>query len=227
MIGVFDSGAGGLTAIAELRKINPSVDVCFLADYKNAPYGTKKQSDLVYLVKNDILRLQAAGADKILMACCTASTIHRLLPPYMKPLTLPIISPTAKEAARVTKNGRIGVIATLATVHSGEFTKELLKHKNVKSVIELPTQELVSFVECGASDRHISQADRANIYNILKLLRLSGIDTLILGCTHFAHLEREIGCCLPGVRLVNSSREGAKEIIKEMNSYGKGKTVYL
>ncbi len=227
MIGVFDSGAGGLTAIAEMRKINPSLDVCFLADYENAPYGTKSERELVRLVRGDVSRLLSAGAENILMACCTASTVHRYLPEGIRKITLPIISPAAKEAARVTKLGRIGVIATAATVRSGSFSKELFRYGSVKDVFELPTQELVSLVERGATDKHIDRYERELLYNILKPLKSFGIDTLILGCTHFSHLEREIGACLPRVKIVNASKIGAVEIIKRNLGYGKGKTVYL
>ncbi len=227
MIGVFDSGAGGLTAIAEMRKIDPTVDVCFLADYKNAPYGTKSERELTRLVREDIFRLLSAGAESVLMACCTASAVHQHLPDGMKKITVPIIAPAAREAARVTKLGRIGVIATAATVRSGRFSKELFRYGSVKDIFELPTQELVSLVECGSSDRHISTRDKEFLYNILKPIKSFGIDTLILGCTHFSHLEREIGACLPGVRTVNASKIGAKEIMKRNLGYGKGKTVYL
>jgi glutamate racemase len=227
MIGVFDSGAGGLTAITEIRKINPSVDVCFFADYKNAPYGTKSERELIRLVKDDVSRLLSAGAENILMACCTASTVHQYLPDGMKKITMPIIAPAAREAAHVTRLGRIGVIATAATVRSGRFSKELFRYGSVKDVFELPTQELVSLVECGASDSHISKRNRELLYNILKPIKSFGIDTLILGCTHFSHLEREIGSCLPGVKTVNASKIGAKEIIKRNFGYGKGKIVYL
>ena len=227
MIGVFDSGAGGLTAIAEMRKINPSVDVCFFADYENAPYGTKSERELVKLVKRDVSRLLSFGAEKILMACCTASTVRDYLPENMKKVTLPIIAPAAKEAARVTKLGKIGVIATSATVRSGRFSRELFRYGAVKDVFELPTQELVLLVEDGATDKHIDKYQKERLYNILKPIRSLGIDTLILGCTHFSHLEREIGACLPGVRTVNASRLGAMEIMKRNLGYGKGKTVYL
>lgn len=227
MIGVFDSGAGGLTAIAEMRRLNPSVDVCFLADYENAPYGTKSEKELVRLVKNDVLRLISAGADDILMACCTASTVREYLPEAIKVTTLPIIAPAAKEAARVTKIGKIGVIATEATVRSGCFSRELFKYGAVTDVFEVPTQQLVSLVEAGCSDRHIDKFQREILYNVLKPMKRFGIDTLILGCTHFSHLEREIGAALPGVRTVNASRIGAREIMKRNSGYGKGRTVFL
>ena len=227
MIGIFDSGAGGITAIKELRSRFPSVDICFFADRKNAPYGTKTKKELIKLVKADILKLYRAGADRILMACCTASTVYEELPQKMRDIALPIIEPTAREAARISKNGNIGVIATEATVAAGAFTKALSAFPNVKEVHELPLQRLVALVESGAVDGRITSRERDELSTLIKPIKEYKIDTLVLGCTHFPHLEREISGCLPGVRLVSSSREGAREIIKQSNNKGKGKTVFL
>lgn len=227
MIGVFDSGVGGLTAIAQIRKMNPHVDVCFFADRENAPYGTKTEKELLELVKADIRKLRCFGADKILMACCTASTVHRHLPSEMKNISVPIIAPTAKEAARVTKYGKIGVIATRATVASGAFRGELSHFSNVTEIFELPLQRLVSLVEGGASDQSVTRAEKDEICRMLLPIREKEVDTLILGCTHFPHLEETIGEFLPKVKLVSSSLEGAKEILKNTSPVGTGKTFYL
>lgn len=226
MIGVFDSGAGGLTAISELRRLMPSADICFLRDGKNAPYGTKTKRELIRLVERDILNLCRNGADRILMACCTASTVYEELPSEMKDVALPIIEPTAKEAARITTCGKIGVIATEATVDSGAFTNALSKFEEIKDVYELPLQRLVAMIENGAVDGRLKSSEREELARLLSPMK-NKIDTLILGCTHFPHLEREISGCLPGVRLVSSSREGAKEIYRLTKNEGKGKTVFL
>lgn len=227
MIGIFDSGAGGLTALSELRKIQPSIDICFLADRKNAPYGTKTRREIIKLVTEDIIKLRSAGADTILMACCTASTVYPFLRSGLKRVACPIIAPAAEEAALVTENGKIGVIATDLTVRSGAFSKELSKYKTA-SVTELPAQELVSLVESGVKDGSMTEGARKKLANLLSPLKAERIDTLILGCTHFPHLEREISGCLPGVRLINPSKEGAKKIIKNSPTLqGKGITVYL
>ena len=227
MIGVFDSGMGGLSAIAEIRKYSPRIDVCFFADRKNAPYGTKTPEELLRLVKNDIAKLQGFGADKILMACCTASTVYGLLSENEREVAVPIIKPTAKEAARVTKNGSVGVIATEATVASGAFSQELARFPKVKDVFELPLQRLVAIVEDGASNGNITKSEKEELYKMLLPVREKKIDTLILGCTHFPHLEKEIESCLPSVKLISSSREGAKEILKNTSPTGTGKTFYL
>ena len=227
MIGVFDSGIGGLTAVAEIRKVAPNADVCFFADKKNAPYGTKSPDELIALVKADIKKLRLFGADRILMACCTASTVHRYLPRTMRDIAEPIILPTAREAAKVTSCGRVGVIATEATVASGAFSRELSRFTSVKEVFELPLQGLVSLVESGACDKSITQAEKDELCRMLLPIRERKLDTLILGCTHFPHLEGTIGALLPGLKLISSSREGAKEILKTTSPRGTGKTFYI
>lgn len=226
MIGIFDSGAGGLTALSELRRFLPSADICFFRDRKNAPYGTKSHRELIKLVERDILKLCRMGADKILMACCTASTVYEYLPEKMKKISLPIIEPTARAAAKISTQGKIGVIATEATVSSGAFSRALSKFPAVKEVRELPLQRLVSMVEEGAVDGKLKSAERDELSRLLSPMK-NKIDTLILGCTHFPHLEREISGCLPGVRLISSSREGARELGRLSKNEGKGKTFFL
>lgn len=226
MIGIFDSGAGGLTALSELRRLLPSADICFFKDVKNAPYGTKSRRELIKLVERDILKLYRTGADKILMACCTASTVYECLPDKMKKISLPIIEPTARAAAKISTQGKIGVIATEATVSSGAFSKALWKFSTVKEVHELPLQRLVGMVEEGSVDGRLKSAERDELSRLLSPMK-NKIDTLILGCTHFPHLELEISGCLPGVRLVSSSREGARELGRLSKNRGKGRTFFL
>lgn len=227
MIGVFDSGRGGITAVRELRSLLPREDICFFADRKNCPYGTKSPSTITKLVTRDIEILRSLGADKILIACCTASTVFPLLPNDLQKNTYPIIAPTASAAARVTKNGKIGVIATEATVASGAFRRELMPLDRVREVTELATQNLVFLVESGASDGRLTDTERRELYLTLEPLKKQEIDTLILGCTHFPHLENEIKKALPGVSIISSSREGAAKIANGISECGRGRTVYL
>ena len=227
LIGVFDSGAGGLAALSEIRRMCPTADVCFFADYENAPYGTKTEAELIRLVSANITRLRDAGADKILMACCTASTVYRHLPIDLRNVSIPIIDATANEALLSTENGKIGVIATKATVESGAFKCSLTRHKNTARVWQIAAQSLVKDVEAGICDGKISAGQRDALFRMLLPLKKKGIDTIVLGCTHFAKLEREISRVLPGVRIINSARIGAKEILKQSSRRGCGKTLYL
>ena len=134
MIGVFDSGAGGRFALAELRRLSPDADIVFLADEKNAPYGTKGKAELKRLVSADIEALISVGCEKILMACCTASTVWDSLSEKEREISVPIIEPTVLEALRISKNKRIGILSTEATRKSEAFACEILKrepHANI------------------------------------------------------------------------------------------------
>ena len=226
MIGIFDSGAGGITVARELRRLAPLSDLCFFADRKNAPYGTKSEKELIPLVKRDAEILYDMGAERIIMACCTASTVHESLPNWLKGITVPIIEPTARAAAKATKNGRVGVIATEATVRSSAFGRALLKHDSVRDILEVPAQPLVGMVESGVADGSVSDGDKIILRDILAPFRRGGYDTLILGCTHFPHLFGEISKILPGVNIISSSREGALEIVKEPLKKENGRIIY-
>ena len=227
MLGIFDSGVGGLTALGEIRKIAPSANLCFLADRANAPYGTKNKSELIRLVSEDIDFLRREGCDRILMACCTASAMHKYLPEELRKISFPIIPPAAKEAAIVTRSGRVGVIATEATVKSREFARELYKYPEIKSVYQLPAQELVGLVESGTADGRVSLAARERIASLLVPIKRAGVDTLIMGCTHFPHLEATIAGILAGVTLINPSLVGARDFTKKIRIYEKGVTRYF
>lgn len=220
MIGVFDSGAGGLLALTHLRKLCPNADLCFYADRENAPYGTKSEEELVFLVEKDVLRLKNAGAEKILMACCTASTVWHLLKNEHKEICCPIISPTASAALIATKNKKIGVIATERTVKTKCFSKAIKNLDKTAEITELAAQPLVKMAENGIFEEE--EAKR-----ILDPLVNSEIDTLLLGCTHFPIFENEIAKILPGVKLISSAYEGAKYISTKTRNEGRGTTRFL
>ena len=231
MIGIFDSGVGGLASLQELRKISESADIVYLADRKNAPYGTKSREELVSLVNSDIEALIAHGCEQVLIACCTASTVYGELSPRARCVATPIISPAAFAAAKITARGNIGVIATEATVRSGAFKREIMRHAPVCRVTEIAAQPLVALVESGARDGALSCEGRKLLGRVLAPLCEAEIDTLILGCTHFSHLDKEIRSILGNtVTTVLPSREGVAELIRKSGSRalsGSGATVYI
>lgn len=227
MTGIFDSGIGGKNTLLEFRKLSPNTDICFFQDRKNSPYGTKTKAELTALVKEDIRILISHGADRVLMACCTASTLYDSLPDELRKVSVPVIPPTANEAARVTKNGIIGVIATTYTAKSSAFESELYARKNVKEVITRPAQELVTLTECGEADGNIKKHTATYLLSLLSPFTELKIDTLILGCTHFHSLEKTVSGMLPGVRVISSAREGAREMSRQTENKGKGETVYI
>lgn len=214
MIGVFDSGLGGTMAARELEVLLPEEDICFFADRLGAPYGTKDEGTLLSLVMRDIRLLEDEGADRILMACCTASTVHHLLPPEYRSRCVPIIEPTARRALSLTRCGRIGVIATERTVGSGAFERALRGMRGELEVTSVAAQPLVALIEGGERDGNVSVGTVAYIRALLSPLLEARVDTLILGCTHFPHLARTVASLAEGVALVSSAREGALEMKK-------------
>ena len=226
-IGIFDSGLGGLAVLRRVREINKNVDVMFFADYANAPYGTKSEKTLIRLVKNDIKRLRRAGACKILIGCCTASTVYPYLTESERACSLPIIAPCANEAVKACKNGKIGVIGTRATVSSHAFRCEIEKLSGF-CAYEREAQELVGLVEDGERDGAISRQGWQKVYETVLPLKKENVDTLILGCTHFDWLYRSIEECMPGVRIISSPKEGAMAIMNEFeNEKGFANTYFI
>ncbi len=208
MIGVFDSGAGGLFALAELRRLCPHTNTVYLADKENAPYGNKDRDTLVELVSKDIERLVLFGCDTVLMACCTASSVYEFLPCEYRAVSVPIIEPTAKEAVLTSRNKRIGIISTEATEKSGAFVESIKKHEPSAVVVTAHAPELVSLAESGERDGKLSKGGFKTLEKSVSKFLDTGIDSLILGCTHFAYFENKIKEILR-VSVINSARVGA------------------
>ena len=227
MIGIFDSGVGGFTALYEVRRLVPRADILYLADRANAPYGTKSDGELISLVTEDIRRLTALGAEKILIACCTASTVWESLDEGARRLSIPIIRPAANAAARLSANG-IAVIATEATVRSHSFAREISSLSPHIPVSEIAAQELVSLVEGGCRDGRVKEEDMKILSATAEKINKTKADTLILGCTHFSHLEKTLSA-LTGTRAISPAKEGARLIVKECATAanGRGRTVYV
>ena len=227
MIGIFDSGVGGLTALREVRRLLPTADICYLADLKNSPYGTKSNSELVTLAETNVSRLLDLGARHVLMACSTASTVYPLLSKECRDVAYPIIAPTAKRAARLTKNKRIGVIATERTVLSHAFKNEIEFISPDAYVCEIQTQNLVALIESGECDGYASRRAKKEVKKALEPILSEGVDTLILGCTHFPHLEKTIRNSIGDINIVSCSKEGAQNMCKTVFEEGKAKTEFI
>ena len=213
MIGVLDSGRGGLVAYKELRRLMPRVDITYLADRKNAPYGNKSPGEILRLTECGIRRLCDMGCEMILIACCTASTLHGMLPRELREISIPIITPTA----RLCRDSRsVLVIATEHTARSGAFSQQI-KRFSTASVREVPMQPLVSLIEWGKDTK-------CAINEIVEMCE--GYDTLILGCTHFSHLFGDLRARLPEVKILSPAHIGAGEIKKITTDHGRGRDIY-
>ena len=211
MIGIFDSGLGGLTAYRAPHALLPDEKFIYFGDTGRVPYGSRSHEILLRYARQDINFLRGNGVTAILAACGTISSV--VLDEVAKEYDLPIIGvvdASAKAALAATKNGIVGVIGTGATVSSGAFEKKLTAG-GAKKVISVACPLFVPLVENGYIARDC-EVTRLVAKDYLAPIAESGADTLILGCTHFPIIADIIGDVLPGVTLINSGEAAAKAI---------------
>lgn len=216
MVGLFDSGNGGLNTVRYIKKISDTVDLVYLIDRANAPYGIKTEKELTKITEKNIQELLDMGAEHVLIACCTASTVHRKLGEKYKIKSIPIIDAVAKEARKATRIGRIGVIATNRTVKSHAFSCALRGF----SVTELATPDLVTLIDKGLSDKCADGNTERMLEDVLRPIFDQKIDTLILGCTHFPALINTISSIADRhgvISVIDSARIGAELLVNIYN----------
>lgn len=228
MIGIFDSGVGGINTLRHLRERMPRSNVIFLRDRANAPYGTKSTNELIEITERNIAELMSRGTHKVLIGCCTASSVFPLIDDSLRKNVIPIIEPVARAADRMSQNGIIALIATEATVRSDAFDRALPK----RSLIKLAAQPLVELVESGERDGAVSKRSTHLIKELLSPLSDCGADTLILGCTHFSALRKQISHIATDLgitHIADSARAGADALYASLCGVdeGDGLTDYL
>ena len=202
-LGIFDSGEGGYNLLRYARLRNNRDDVIFLCDRANSPYGTKRDYELRHIVTENIATLKRMGADKIIIACCTACTVYRELTDTED--VYPILGLAARVAERVSKR-EVAVIATGATVRSGEFARQIRS----RVVREIEAQPLVAMIDGGARDGDIPREVTDYLDGLVT--RAEGADTLVLGCTHFSSVKeylKRIGRQHGIERIVDAAEVGA------------------
>ncbi len=207
-IGVFDSGIGGLTVVAALQRTLPGEKILYLGDTARVPYGGKSPETVTRYSKEICDILVAEGAKMVVAACNTASAlaIDSLALSYPVPL-VGVIEPGAAAAVLATRNGRIGVIATKSTVASGAYSKAIKALNPEVSVTAAACPLLVPLIEEGLFDDDVT---RTMLRRYLEPLLRAGIDTLVLGCTHYPLLKRAIArVCGKQVILVDSAENCA------------------
>ena len=212
-IGVFDSGLGGLTAVHSLWKILPEENLIYFADTARVPYGGRSKETILKYARQDVRFLRSFDLKAILIACGTVTTTS--LDTLQTENDLPIVGvvePTCRRALLVTKTKKVGMIATLASVRSGAYEATLRRLDPTVEVICKPCPLFVPLVENGRFRRgDIVIETVAREY--LEPLKETGIDTLILGCTHYPLLTEIIGDIMgPGVTLVSAGEESAFEL---------------
>ena len=211
MLGLFDSGNGGLNTVRYIKANFTDVDLVYKIDRANSPYGTKSKKELTEIVQNNISELIERGAEKVLIACCTASTVYNTLEKKYREISIPIIAPIAKRAMIKSNSKSIGVIATQRTVAAHAFKRAMPGCK----VTEIPTQELVGLIDNGLNDKTVTEREKSQLERILARLSDKNIDTLILGCTHFPALKSTfLEICTPlGIaNIIDSAEVGAEAL---------------
>jgi glutamate racemase len=210
-IGVFDSGIGGLTVLQKIIESLPKENTVYLGDTARAPYGTKSvETVLRYSFENTEFLLQK-GVKAVVVACNTSTAIA--LTQLKNSFSIPVIGvidPGVRSAIKSTRNKKVGVIGTEATIQSGAYTRALKEADGAVEVYSRACPLFVPLVEEGWIDNDVMEM---TVKAYLGSLKQSGIDTLILGCTHYPLLKKAIRNFIgTGVRLVDSAEETAREV---------------
>ncbi len=208
-IGVFDSGIGGLTVLHELMARLPRESMIYFGDTARVPYGPKSKATVTRFSRENVELLAGLGVKAVVVACNTATA--RALPELRLAFDLPVIGvvePGARAAVQATRAGRVGVIGTYGTIGSDAYRRSLLALEPGLTVVSRPCPLFVPFVEEGWLDH---PATRLVAREYLTPFVEDGVDTLILGCTHYPLLKGVIAETLPGVRLIDSAEETARE----------------
>lgn len=218
-IGVFDSGVGGLTVAREIMRQMPKERIIYFGDTARVPYGTKSKETVTRFSKQIARFLQSHQVKTIVVACNTASAYA--IEDLEAELDIPVVGvvkPGARMAADVTRNGKIGVIATEGTIGSGLYSKYIKSLREDATIYGKACPLFVPLVEEGLWEDPVT-VEIARRY-LTELIDLD-IDTLILGCTHYPLIRSTIGSIMgEGVTLVNPAYETAvalKKLLAEKN----------
>jgi glutamate racemase len=215
-IGVFDSGIGGLTVLKALTEALPRESFLYLGDTARLPYGTKSAKSVTRYALQTTALLKSRGIKLLIIACNTATgvSLEALQEAYPEFPVIGVIRPGAESACRSSKNGRIGVIGTESTVNARSYEREILRIRPDALVFAQPCPLFVPLAEEGWCDGQIANLVAERYLGTL--VQNTGIDTLVLGCTHFPVLAGAIQNVVgPGVTLVDSARTTA-EFVQEM-----------
>lgn len=229
-IGVFDSGLGGLTAVRRLHEIMPEENIIYFGDTGRVPYGTRGRDTIIKYTRQDIRFLLERDLKAIVVACNTASSAA--LDTVRGEFDVPIfgtVEPSCEKARQVTKNGCIGVIGTAATVRSDVFVRSLRMLDSTLNVSTLACPLFVPLVENG----RVSRGDvviETVVREYLQPIKDAGVDTLVLGCTHYPLLHDVIADFMgAGVTLVDSGAEAANAVRRAVTpaEHTQGQTQYF
>lgn len=210
-IGVFDSGVGGLTVAREIMRQIPNERIVYFGDTARVPYGSKSKETILRFSRQIIHFLRTKNVKAVVVACNTASALAlETLRPELDIPIIGVVKPGAKVAAESTQNGKIGIIATESTIESRLYTQIIHSHNPRAQVFGKPCPLFVPLVEEGWLKDPVT-VEVANRY--LEPLLETGIDTLVMGCTHYPLLRSTLRQIMgEKVTLVNPAYETAREL---------------
>ena len=220
-IGIFDSGVGGLTVAARLMQRCPHLGLHYFGDTAHVPYGNRSAEEVTTLVENVVRHLIESGVSAVVMACNTSNALaYESMKQWCPVPLVPIIEPAARAAASLTRNGRIGLIATPLTARSGYYERAVQPSvvplngpaQPAPSLYAVGCSRLVPLIEAG--EVHTPEA-REHLAEYLAPLQEREVDTLIMGCTHYPFLQPMITEMMgPRVNLVDPADYVVEELAK-------------
>jgi len=215
MIGVFDSGYGGLSVFSELSKRFPDLDFTYLGDNGRAPYGSRSPEIITAYTKEALEWFFKQGAELVILACNTASSqaLPKLAQTYGEKV-IGVVEPVLDAINAQSDLKSVGIIATKATVRSGIYSKNLAKKG--RKVIEQACPLLVPLVEEGITSGPLAETI---IRSYLEPLLREGIETLVLGCTHYPFLKETIKKIAPDVAIIDASSVMPKYLQSFLNRH--------
>lgn len=202
-VGIYDSGIGGLSVAREIHRQLPGEDLLYIADTAWCPYGDRPLEEVRQRALAIGRFLQEGGARLVVVACNTAS--GAALEQLREALSVPVVGlePAVKTGVALTRNGRVGVMATSGTLRSERYARLVRTHANGVTVIPQPCPGLADFIEQGHLDGPILDA---RLSELTRALREAAVDTVVLGCTHYPFVSKAIARALgDGVQLVDSA----------------------
>ncbi len=225
MIGVYDSGLGGLTVLAALRGAGVTGDVIYFADQAHVPYGDKPDAELHALLRANLQWLAERGTDVVVMGCNTSCAVaaRRGWPDIGARLPVVDLIESGARALAGTPFRRVAVIATAATVRSGAYARAIAATAPQIETLEVAAPALVPLVESGASDG----AEAAAAVDAIVAQLPREIDAIVYGCTHYPLLDAHFARALPRVARIDPALEQARAVRALDLPAGTSRTTYV
>jgi len=224
MIGLFDSGVGGLSILGEVRALLPEADLVYLADQARSPYGERTLAEVRCVAEGAAAHLVGRGADTVVVACNTASAAAlQILRAAYPAITFVGMEPAVKPAAAATRSRVVGVLATPTTFEAEVFDRLVGRFATGIEVLAHPCPGWADLVERDGAD-----VDAAVIRRHVLPLVEAGADTLVLACTHYSFITEQISVAAgTGVTLIDPAAAVARQVARVTDGDGSGSTTYL